>query len=305
MTKKERKPFKREYIPVIVASIILIILIVALVVIFLLPDNKSEIDVPDPNKDIEEVLVDNKNSKCNESELKKLGSVANKLELEYHDLEIVLGQGYDIDTDELDENGMPPLVDITAPVLNVKFKNMTDDIYLKVSSTLNDEVKEYYYKDAKDGVITFETSYSENIGTYTIEVFANKYDCKGDMIRKFELKTPIFNQFSKVLACEEYPDFQYCQKFIKEDEPTYKEFSVALEKYKKEVESGKTTKKTTTKKGSTQNVKDNNEEKNNKGNEVLVENIKNNYVMYIGIALLGIVGVIIVVILVRKRRSRS
>ena len=70
--EKEKKPFKREYIPIILAVLILFLLIGAL--IYLIGhDFKFDEETVNPGQhEQEEVLIDNSNSKCSKEELDEL-----------------------------------------------------------------------------------------------------------------------------------------------------------------------------------------------------------------------------------------
>ena len=69
---KERKPFKREYIPVIIAVIVLIGLITGLV--FVILDKKEDFDVKidEEIKNTEDLKVDTSVTKCNNEDSKKV-----------------------------------------------------------------------------------------------------------------------------------------------------------------------------------------------------------------------------------------
>lgn len=278
--EKERKPFKREYIPIILAVLILFLLIAAL--IYLIGhDFKFEEETVNPAQpEQEEILIDNSNSKCSKEELDELYKLAEKINTETEMVEVFY------ETTMNDETGEPE--DIYTWVAQFSIKDTDDKLYALVTNDYNEEQKEY--KPEKN-LIQFNGTPSFDIVTYTVEIKSNEYGCKGETIRKFTLKTKIFNNFYAMNECNDNPEFKYCQKFIDEDLPTFQIFKSEIEKYKK-------TTKTTNKTASNQNTTSVTEGKDNKK----VGNVK--IYIYVAIAILIGVGAIITLILVKKRRSK-
>ncbi len=286
--KKERKPFKREYIPIILAVILLFVLIGGLIYI-IGHDFKFDEEVVNPNDAVqEEILIDNSNSKCSKEELNELYKLAEKITTDTEMAE----EFYEKSTN--DETGEEE--DIYTWIANFKLENVDNELYAYVTNDYNDEQKEY--KPEKN-TIQFKGVASFDIVTYTVEIRSNEYGCKGETIRKFTLKTKIYNNFSDMNNCLTYPDFKYCQKFLDEDLPTFQTFMSELEKYKK------TTKKTnSTASNGTNNTNNTTKAEENKENK---KTNTNNIKLYIIIAIIIIsVGVIAIVttILVKKRRSK-
>lgn len=280
--KKEKKPFKREYIPIILAVLILFVLIAAL--IYLIGhDFKFDEEKVNENQAVqEEILIDNSNSKCSKEELNELYKLAEKITTNTEMVEIFY------ETTMNDETGEPE--DIYTWVAQFKLDDMDKKLYAYVTNDYNDEKKEYR---SEKNVVQFNGVPSFDIVTYTVEIRSDEYGCKGEVIRKFTLKTKIFNNFYSMNSCTEYPDFKYCQKFLDEDLPTFDIFKSELEKYKK------TTKKVETTTSST---------KTNKNDEKQENKEKSGYRKYIIIAIVAILaGVVIIVsvILVKKRRSKK
>lgn len=291
------KKFKREYTPVVIAVIILIALIGALIATLLYKGEYLD-ETPQSDEFIqEEMVIDNKNSKCNSKELDELFKRARKVELETKMIKIFLETVPDLATEN-------EFVDIYADVLEVTLKNVTDDIYIKVTNNKNDNVQTLKKKDFKDGVVKFNTEYTTEVITYTIEVHANKYDCVDEIVRKFTVLTPIYNNYSNMGQCNDYPEFRYCQEFLTEDMISLGQFRKELAIYIKELESGKkTTKKRVGSKTTTTNKIENGTTSATTVDSK--EEKKNNNIIYIiiGVIALGVVA-IITTILVKKRRSR-
>lgn len=276
--KKERKPFKREYIPIVLAVLILFLLIGAL--IYLIGhDFKFEEETVNPDQPVqEEILIDNSNSKCSKEELNELYKLAEKITTDSEMVEVFVGMS------ENDSTGEE--VKLYGYASQFTLKDVDSKLYAHVTNDYNDDEKDYNVEDEK---IVFQGTPSFDIVTYTVEIKSNDYGCKGETIRKFTLRTKIFNRFFNMIECDEFPDFKYCQQYIDEDLPTLQMFKSELAKYKK------TTKKVTTE-------SDNKEVNKNDNKET-----KSNYKLYIIIAIIVIlVGVVAIVtlILVKKKRSK-
>ncbi len=226
--KKERKPFKREYIPIILAILILFLLIGALIYLIGHDFKFEEENVNPGQHEQEEVLIDNSNSKCSKDELNELYKIAEniKVETEMREIEdpdnMVLNQ----ETDEFEH-----AISI-VPVM--KFTNLNSKVYIYMSNDYNDKNQEVKADTDKTEINGIQ---SDKIVEYTIEVRSNDYSCKGETIRKFTVKTPIYNSFSELDICEDYPEYPYCQKYLAENLPTMNDFQLGLQKYKKTLKS--------------------------------------------------------------------
>ncbi|MBO5476046.1 MAG: hypothetical protein J5982_06080 [Bacilli bacterium] len=309
---REKKEFKREYIPVIITGIILILLVGALVFMIFYKGNLNLEEVPkDSGHKVDELNVEVDKDKCSTDLIKKLSDEANKIKMSYKEKAIEDGI-YDVD-DDSGENFY--LYDY---VWNVTFDNVTDNFYLKITNDYDDTVKTITKDTLVDGKWEFDTIPDDDVVTYTISVISNPDGCKEQTFRKFELKALIFNTWSATPKCKVYKDFKYCNRWIDEDTLTFDEFEYELAKYIKEhpeikeenpfgvdlptttTSTNKTNSKnsttTTSKKFSSSSSKDNT---TNKENNVIV---KDNKIIYaIVIILIIIVGVVIVVLLKKKR----
>lgn len=290
--KKERKPFKREYIPVILAIILLLVLVGAL--IYLIGhDFKFEEERVDSNQhEQEEVLIDNSNSKCSKDELNELYKIAENIKVNTEMVEREDNENMVFDQEN--EVYIPG----TSVIPVIKFSNLDSKIYLFMSNDYDSKTEDIYSesKDAEvDGV------YSDKIVEYTIEVRANDYDCKGETIRKFTIKTPIYNSFSQLDICESYPEYGYCQEYITEDLPTMYDFQLGLQKYKKTLKTTVTPRFTDSSNDNTTTTtvtanEDNKEEQ--KDNKIIIYIIIGAIILIAGVATATL-------ILIKKKRSKE
>lgn len=223
-------------------------------------------------------------SSCSYSEQAELNNKAANVRTTYEIVEVKDGTAIDVDNSTT-ENQV--VVDVIKKGFNISVLNITDDIFVKISNNKNSNVQTFKSNDATDGVVTFQTMLSDDIVTYTIEVYSNKYECAGDLIRKYTMITPMYNKYSALQVCADNPDFYYCKEFISTENISFDMFYRNLEKYQ------------------TQEKQE--EEKENK--QTLLDKIKDYYHAHaIAINIAGsivvIAGVTTTAILIKKRRSR-
>lgn len=226
--KKEKKPFKREYIPIILAVLILFVLIAALIYLIGHDFKFDEEKVNENQHQQEEILIDNSNSKCSKEELNELYKLAEnvKVETEMKEVEDPDNPVYDMDEEKW--------VTGYSIVPIIKFTNLKSKLYAYISNDFNGKTQELKLESDKGEVNGVQ---SDEIVEYIIEIKANDYGCKGETIRKFTVKTPIYNSFSEMESCVDYPDYEYCKEYITEDLPSMQEFKLGLQKYVKTLKS--------------------------------------------------------------------
>lgn len=224
-------------------------------------------------------------SSCSYNEQAELNDIVANVKANYEVVNIYNGKFLDIDNQ--DENGNIPEVDSYIKGFDISILNLTEDIYVKISNDKNSESMTYYYKDTNNGMITFRTTEIEKLVNYTIEVYSNKYSCVGELYRSIPLSTPIYNPYSEMIACQDNPEFYYCQEFIPSENISLNEFAEKIQKYEQETKP---------------------EEKEVNEKENFFERIKRFYTynktLIYSIGIVIVVGVATTVILVKKKRSR-
>jgi hypothetical protein len=95
--------------------------------------------------------------------------------------------------------------------------NITDDLYINISSSNNDINKKVYYKDTTEGKYSFTTDNQEDIIKYTINIYPNVASCGSTKLKSYVFTKPKYNMYSKYGFCKEHPDLSYCQKFLTKD----------------------------------------------------------------------------------------
>lgn len=227
-------------------------------------------------------------SACSYNEQAELNNIVANVKATYEVVDIYNGISYDVDNP--DETGHFPEVESYIKGFNISILNITEDIYVTVTNNANSEVKTFRYQDSNNGVVTFQTKNSEQLVTYTIEVFANKYACTGEKFRVLYITTPMYNAYSDRPICAENKEFYYCQEFIPSENISYTEFQKKIEEYEKQKNENHVVDSST----------------NNKN---LMEKMKEFYSKYqlviiiVGVTIVG-AGVLTTVILIKKKRSR-
>lgn len=226
-------------------------------------------------------------SACSYTEQAEINDIVANVKATYEAVDIYEGKVLDIDNP--DENGNIPTVDNYSKGFKISILNITDSIYVKVSNNVNKEEHTYYYKDTLEGTANFQVKGVDNLVTYTIEVYSNKYSCVGEVFRKFTIVTPIYNSYSKMTACQENPGFYYCQEYISSENISINEFLAKVKEYKTEKEK---------------------QEQQEQENKTFWKKIKEFYhknaivINISGIAIVLIIGGITSTILIKRKRSK-
>lgn len=294
MKIEKEKKFKREYIPVIIAIIIMIVMFAVLVLAIFYEDKNVYEEVPTTNSNTSDLAVDKKDSKCSSKELDELIKISDKITAEYY-LKMIPSTAVDDFGD---------LMEGEQPVIELKVSNLTSDVYIIVKNSLNDETKKYMFEDTTDGVFTFEGVSLDEKVTYTFEVYSNKYDCINEIIRSFSLKTKIYNTYSTMLTCVQYPDFSLCDEFV-DQRVSYNTFFAKLDNYKngKEKEAEKNVQQALIDSGKTEEEKKKEEEKRKEENKTIINKLKENKKLIYISSIIIVSGVAIVILLMFIRRK--
>lgn len=316
--KKEKKYFKREYIPVYISTFTLILLIVALVALFLYDKEDFDVDKPEQEYIKNEMVVDTSGSTCSADEKKLIHEETDNVEIKYEPMKAVIGTGLEFGEEE----------EVEGYIFKVTFHNMNENMFATITNDNENTQKKIEllkFADAKNGVLEYLTESSTKVVTYTVRIYTHNKNCENEMFRKFTFVTPVYNRYHEIDMCQAYPEFELCQEFIDVDRPSLSEFQKALYEWGEKEDIiitnlyeklyGTTSFKTTTQ----FDPKADNElptplsDEERKKNEALAEakrnkkdeNVSNNTVyiiIAIGLGIIIIVGIIAMVI--KKKRNR-
>lgn len=271
---RERKPFKREYIPVIIAVIILIGLIAGLV--FVILDKKEDfyVKIDEEIKNTEDLKVDTSGTKCNNEDSKKVKDAAQKIEVSYTIKNMLVGTSIDIDEPDM------PEVEEYDYGFEIAIKNITEDIYVVVKNDYSNDVFTYHYADTENGVKTFESIATDEAVNFTFEVKSENVNCKDEDYRKITLTTPIYNLYYRYQFCSDNPKSKVCKMFVNE-KISAKEFATEVNAKKEENQKS--------------------DDSNKKNVPTFVK--ENKYLFIIGGIVIVIIGVATVCVKIKKRRG--
>ena len=223
-------------------------------------------------------------SLCSYSEQAELNNIVGNVKATYEAVDVYLGKTLDIDNGK----DVPDEIDDYTRGLKINILNITDDIYVKVTSKNDNKEYTFKYSDTDNGVAEITTTDVEELNTYTIEVFSNKYACVGERYRIFELQTPMYNFYSKLQICADNPNYYYCQEFIPTENVNATYFYENIEKYAQK-----------------EDVVTPEEEKTKNFLDKLKEFYENNKLIIYSVGIVIVVaGVATTVILIKKKRSR-
>ena len=151
------------------------------------------------------------NAACPNAERVRLNALANNVTADWEVRRDVRTE-MEIDR-EISES--PIRVEITDYTFFGKVFGVTQDLYIIVRNSVNNEIRAYSSGDARDGIITFNDLDENAIIRYTIEVYASTGDCY-HLIRTLHLTIPMVNVFSTNAICEEEAAQSHylCQEFL-------------------------------------------------------------------------------------------
>lgn len=223
----------------------------------------------------------NATSACSYSEQAELNNIAGNVKASFEFKEEVIPNG-GVDPD----NGEP--MDITNYYFQISIVNITDKIYVSVKSEATGEEKNVYVSDTNNGVVQFKQEDIDNTNQYTINVYSNNDNCKGELFRTFALNVPLANPYADIGLCKDFPEYTYCKEFLTEPieiEDFMNGINAYVETHKKN---------------------DVNEEQNNikKENKIIKFYKDHTLVINMTAFIVVVIGVATTVILVKRKRSR-
>lgn len=224
-------------------------------------------------------------SKCDYNEQVELNNTAANIKVSYEE---AVGMDNSVDGLPSDVGDMPSNEYL---YFKVQIFNVTEDVYVKVTNSQNNDVKYLNYNESQSGVLTLDWKDLDNVVDFTITVYSSaSTGCPNEELRIINLTLPRYNWLSGIAGCSGNEEFYYCQKYIlSKEDISENEFAVKLEEY--------------VNKKNKEDVQD--EEKEISFGEKLGNFIKENKVTIIIISTVIVVGgVVTSVIVIKKRRSR-
>ena len=165
----------------------------------------------------------------------------------------------------------------------IKLLNITEDIYVKLENSANDEIKYIEYKDTDEGTFTINWNDLTQVTTFNYTIYSSEAtDCPNEQYRQGVKTLPKLNEYYVSELCNDISDYYLCQKYVTTD-VTPSKFVEKVNGYKQETEQ-----------------EEKKEEKKNKEDEKLNKTI----IAIVGTSIMIVGGVIAIVIVRKKRGSR-
>lgn len=218
----KKKIFRREYIPLVIAGLVLVLLIVALVFTILNKPKKEETKKVEPPA----AVVDEKSipaNSCSGETYDELLEKVNAISAEYS-----INDHYDFgcafsSLDELPEDftsyeNMDCEEHSIGYALDVYLRNIPENVYVVVTNDQDKEVAYYSNDDGNQSSVVWSQPETTFLRVYTFKVYSKIDDCNNKLVREFEMTLPRWNETSKTDLClqDEYKDTEVCERFIME-----------------------------------------------------------------------------------------
>lgn len=162
------------------------------------------------------ILTVNVNATCNSTELKRLKTLANKVEYNY--IPTLKKERNELTGEETEKN---------IATYKLEFLNLDPD--LKVRYKIDNMNFLYDLEGTAIEDLLVGDKITAYIYSYTVDP-----DCTEQQLRKISVTLPHYNSFSERKECKEYPKFSYCKQYLdKIVTITEDEFEELLDGYKK------------------------------------------------------------------------
>lgn len=210
---------KREYIPLVIAGLVLVLLIVALV--FTIINKPKKVESPITYKS-ETPTIDEKvvpSNTCSGEEYDKLKEEVKNIEARY-----VVNDHYDFGCafSTLDELPDDPNAETCSEdehsygyALDVYLSNIPEKARVVVTNDQDDSIYVYENNNGEDSYVWSqpETTF---LRVYNFKVYSNAESCNDKLLREFNITLPRWNEVSKTDLCitDEYKDTDVCQRFV-------------------------------------------------------------------------------------------
>lgn len=212
--------FQYEYLILIIAIIVLIGSIG--LIIYLVATAKTytaQDSVYKPTRPADELIVDMSGSACDAEVLDTAVDDADNISVnfEYSKQKVSL---CDLDQTTNAETKECALVDSEEYIYIITVSNIPNNYYVAIEDD-NTYVSSIYEDDAiTDGVVQHVTDLTGTLTTYTISIYYTDKEfesCTDQLIKRFTLTTPQYNDFYGSNLCYNMESYEYCLEFIYED----------------------------------------------------------------------------------------
>ena len=113
----------------------------------------------------------------------------------------------------------------------INITNIAEDLKLIITDDYSSQELEIIRENTDNGVYSFETLIATKKVTFTIEIYSIGNSCYNKKMQTKKVVTPRYNPYSTSSWCDNYPEFQYCDKFKDTSNLTYSEFTNKVQNY--------------------------------------------------------------------------
>ena len=170
-------------------------------------------------------------AECSYEKQVELNNIASTVKATYEEVKIDTGETVSYMDPETGIEDPSKQVPVKLNGFKTYVLNVSDDIYITVKNENTGNERTIYYSDTNNGKVTLDLYEADELVTYTIKVYGNN-DCPGKELRTITFVTPIYNVFSKLEFCKQYPEFEWCSQYITGQKISLNKFLEESEKYK-------------------------------------------------------------------------
>lgn len=124
--------------------------------------------------------------------------------------------------------------DDSSVLIQVKVENMTENTYVSIVNDYDNTIRNYYYSDTVNGVLTVNSPNIYKKVKYIVKVYTKDQDCESDAVTTYDLITDMFNIYYRYEICNVEGTFiEMCSMFYDTSNMNEDEF---LEEAKKEID---------------------------------------------------------------------
>lgn len=117
----------------------------------------------------------------------------------------------------------------------VKFLNINENIFIKVTNNITEEEKIINFKDTENGVYKFDWKDTSRVTNLKYTVYASdKTNCYSFELKKGSLTLPAYNPYHIHNKCIGYEDYSLCHKYVNFN-ITYDSFIDKIDKHIEEM----------------------------------------------------------------------
>ena len=244
--KKEKTEINQEFIGSIKLFVGLVLLVASFVsVVLYIPSVKKNNSNNPESKygtESEEKIVDTSGLSCASDVNKSLLSESNKVKVQYKYTTKMSDEKYLVITEGWDEEE-EQYESIELNAFQIDIMNITDNLTAVVTNNSNDEEYNINYSDTTKGVYSIITTDVYKVIKYTIQLYSAVGECKGELVRKYEVSLPIYNINSDNRYCSINAETNECAVVTYDDELKAANFATE-EESEKATKENNTNKKT-------------------------------------------------------------